>query len=59
MMNLNAKMGRPTTNPRKIRLEIRLNEDENKILKECTEKLNLTKTDVLIEGLKEVYKKIK
>ena len=50
-------MGRPTTNPRKIRLEIRLNEDQ--MLKECVEKLNLTKTDVLIEGLKEVYKKIK
>ncbi|WP_175613086.1 hypothetical protein [Fusobacterium mortiferum] len=56
---MNAKIGRPTTNPRKIRLEIRLNEDENQMLKECVEKLNLTKTDVLIEGLKEVYKKIK
>lgn len=56
---MNAKIGRPTNNPRNLRLEIRLNEDENKILKECTEKLNLTKTDVLIEGLKEVYKKIK
>ncbi|WP_187106701.1 hypothetical protein [Fusobacterium mortiferum] len=56
---MNAKMGRPTTNPRKIRLEIRLNEDENQMLKECVKKLNLTKTDVLIEGLKEVYKKIK
>lgn len=56
---MNAKIGRPTTNPRKIRLEIRLNENENQMLKECIEKLNLTKTDVLMKGLEEVYKKIK
>ena len=56
---MSPRTGRPTDNPRKIRLEIRLNEDENQLLKECTEKLNLTKTDVLMRGLEEVYKKIK
>lgn len=56
---MNAKMGRPTNNPRNKRLEIRLNEVEEMKLKECTEKLNLTKTDVLIKGLEEVYKQIK
>lgn len=56
---MSPRTGRPTSNPRKIRLEIRLNEDENQLLKECTEKLNLTKTDILVMGLKEVYKQIK
>ena len=56
---MSPRTGRPTDNPRKIRLEIRLNEDENQLLKECIEKLNLTKTDVLVMGLKEVYKQIK
>ena len=56
---MSPRTGRPTTNPRKIRLEIRLNEDESYMLKECIEKLNLTKTDILVMGLKEVYKQIK
>lgn len=56
---MNAKMGRPTINPRNKRLEIRLNEEEVKKLKECSEKLSLTKTDVLMKGLDEVYKQIK
>lgn len=56
---MSPRTGRPTNNPRKIRLEIRLNEDENYMLKECVEKLNFTKTDILVMGLKEVYKQIK
>ena len=56
---MNAKMGRPTNNPRNKRLEIRLNEEEDKKLKECSEKLRLSKTDVLMKGLDEVYKQIK
>ena len=56
---MKAKMGRPTNNPRNKRLEIRLNEEEDKKLKECSEKLGLTKTDVLMKGLDEVYKQIK
>lgn len=56
---MNAKMGRPTNNPRNKRLEIRLNEDEENKLQECVKKLNMTKTDVLIKGLEKVYKQIK
>ena len=56
---MKAKMGRPTNNPRNKILEIILNEEEDKKLKECSEKLSLTKTDVLMKGLDEVYKQIK
>ena len=50
-MDDKKKMGRPTNNPRNKRLEIRLNEEEDKKLKECSEKLSLTKTDVLLKEL--------
>mgnify|MGYP002647681200 CR=1 FL=1 len=59
-METAKKMGRPKSlNPRNIRLEIRLNENENKMLDECVTKLGITKTDVLIKGLKEIYSQIK
>lgn len=49
------KTGRPKSeNPRNIRLEIRLSEDENKSLIECAEILEMTKTDVIVKGLKMV-----
>lgn len=56
---MSPKTGRPTDNPKNIRIEIRLNEEQNNILKECCDKLSMTKTDVLIKGLEEVYKNIK
>ena len=59
-METAKKMGRPKSlNPRNIRLEIRLNENENKMLDECVKKLWITKTDVLIKCLKEIYSQIK
>ena len=53
-------MGRPKSdNPRNIRLEIRLDKQENEILEECTKSLSLTKTEVLMRGLKEIYSQMK
>ena len=46
-----AKMGRPTKNPKTHRLEIRLSETENQLLKDCTDITGLTSTDVIIKGL--------
>lgn len=56
---MSPRTGRPTDNPKNIRLEIRLNEEQNNILKECCDKLGMTKTNILIKGLEEVYKSIK
>lgn len=47
-----AKMGRPTTNPRNLGLHIRISSDENKLINECVEKSGLTKTEVIIKGIK-------
>lgn len=44
--------GRPKAgNPKNIRLEIRLTQEQNKLLEECAEKLNTTKTEVINKGI--------
>ncbi len=48
---MTSKMGRPTKNPKTHRLEIRLSETENQLLKDCTDITGLTRTDVIIKGL--------
>lgn len=44
-----------TDNPRNVRLEIRLTQDENKMLEKCAEKMDTTKTKVITKGIEEVY----
>ena len=46
------KTGRPKSeNPKNIRLEIRLDKETNAILNRCSERLKLTKTDVIKKGI--------
>ena len=56
---VNAKMGRPTNNPRVIQTRIRMSEEEAEMLEECAKALNTTKTEVIINGIKKVYADIK
>lgn len=52
---MSPRTGRPPIDsPKKIRLEIRLTEEESAIIRECADKLKLTKTDVLIKGVQMV-----
>lgn len=50
-----ARKGRPTDNPRNIQVRIRMNENEKEMLDFCSEKLGITKTEVIVLGLKKVY----
>lgn len=56
---MNARMGRPTNNPRVIQTRIRMSEEEAEMLEECAKALNTTKTEVIITGIKKVYAEIK
>lgn len=56
---MNAKMGRPTNNPRVIQTRIRMSEAEAAMLEECAKALNKTKTEIVITGIKKVYADIK
>lgn len=50
-MTTSKKMGRPTNNPKTLRLEIRLSEKENELLLECVRKSGLNRTDVIVKGI--------
>ena len=45
------KMGRPTTKSRNKSLHLRISEEEHKMIEELSEKLNLSRTDVIMAGL--------
>ncbi len=45
-----------TSNPRNVRLEIRLTQSENSMLEKCAERLNTTKTNVITKGIELVNK---
>ena len=47
-----------TDNPKNVRLEIRMTKEENDLLMECAEKLNTTRTDIIIRGIKLVKEEI-
>ncbi|MBQ7054019.1 MAG: hypothetical protein IJN97_02245, partial [Oscillospiraceae bacterium] len=51
--------GRPTNDKRDKRFEIRLSETTAKILEECSEKLNISKSEVIHKGIELVKKEIK
>lgn len=50
--------GRPTTNKKTERLEIRLAPDELALIQECADKLEISKTDVINKGIKLVKAEI-
>ena len=45
------KIGRPTQDKRGKRFEIRLSENTYKVLDECSQKLNITKSEVIHKGI--------
>lgn len=55
-----ARMGRPkSVNPKNVRLEIRLTQDEAERLQRCADALGTTRTDVLKRGIKLIEDEIK
>lgn len=50
--------GRPTQDKRDKRFEIRLSSDTYKTLEECSEKLNITKAEVIHKGIAMVKSEI-
>ena len=49
---MSPKTGRPTTNKKTERLEIRLTPDELEVMEECAKFLKMSKTDVINKGIK-------
>lgn len=54
---MSPKMGQKLTdNPRSVRLEVRLTQEENALLEECAKRLQATKTKVITKGIELVDK---
>lgn len=52
---MSPRTGRPTDAPKRERIGIRLTSEEEAKLKICCEKLYLTKTEVIREGIQKMY----
>lgn len=47
-----------TDNPKNVRLEIRMTKEQNEALKECAERMGVSKTEVLMRGVQLVKNEI-
>lgn len=57
---MSPRTGRPPKdNPRKVSLNIRLTEGESKMLQECSDALEVSRTDVIVKGIELVRSRIK
>lgn len=51
-----SKMGRPKVdNPRSVQTRIRMTKEESAMLSKCAKILGVSKTNVVIQGIKKVY----
>ena len=58
-METAKKKGRPKTdNARDKKLNIRLRQEELDLIEECSVKLNKTRTDTIMEGIKDLKAKL-
>lgn len=56
---MSPRTGRPTTDPKKHDTRIRMSDEDVQILEYCAKKTGLTKTEIIRQGIREVYAKIK
>lgn len=56
---MSPRTGRPTVDPKKTRLELRLSDSDAKKLDFCCKTLGLTKAEVIRHGIDRVYQEAK
>ena len=56
---VSPRTGRPTDDPKTLNTRIRMSEEDVKRLEYCAEKTGLTKAEIIRQGIKEVYDKLK
>lgn len=52
---ISKKVGRPTDNPKPHRITVRLDDGTYSKLNKCSEKLNISASEVVREGIENVY----
>ena len=58
-MKLSPRTGRPTTDPKIHETRIRMSDEDVKILQICCEKTGMSKADVIRQGIRAVYERVK
>lgn len=56
---MSPRTGRPTDNPKKHETRIRMSDEDVAMLEYCAKVTAKSKSEIIREGIKEVYKKIK
>ena len=56
---MSPRTGRPTDNPKKYETRIRMSDEDVAMLEYCAKATGKSKSDIIREGIREVYNKIK
>ena len=56
---MSPRKGRPTDDPKKHEIRIRMSDGEVSMLEECCKATGMNKSDVIRQGIRDVYAKIK
>lgn len=56
---MSPRTGRPTEDPKKHETRIRMSDEDVRILEECCRITGMSKADVIRQGIREVYKRVK
>lgn len=57
--NMSPRTGRPTDDPKILNTRVRLSEDDIAMLEYCCEKTGKKKSEIIREGIRKVYEKLK
>jgi predicted DNA-binding protein len=56
---MSPRTGRPTSDPKNHETRIRMSDEDVRLLEICCEKTGMSKADVIRQGIREVYEKVK
>lgn len=56
---MSPRTGRPTADPKKHETRIRMSDEDVKMLEICCQKTGLTKAEVIRQGIRVIYEKVK
>ena len=59
VMKMSPQTGRPTSDPKRHDTRIRMSDEDVRLLEICCQKTGMSKTDVIRQGIREVYEKVK
>lgn len=56
---MSPRTGRPTDDPKRHETRVRMSDEDVRILEKCCKATGLTKAEVIRQGIREVYARIK